>query len=181
MARLRRSPILVAALGALAAASLAGAARAEASDGSTTQTGAPQVDAGAHRISGEIRYTAAGAPVTLFHYFALGADCGPAEVAVTLAEPPEHGTVSFVAGAEQPAAAGRPLYPPPDPRARCADRLVATRDAVYAPTAGFAGRDRLTVEFREGGQVFDDAIEVEVEQIAPEKPAPPPRKGRARS
>lgn len=180
MARSRSRSLLIGLAALAAVCAGAGRALAQAAEAEASASGAPPIDAGDFRISGEVRYTAAGAPVTLFHYFALGADCAPAAVAITLADPPSHGAVSFVDGAEAPSAAGRPLYAPPDPRARCVDQLVATRDAVYAPEAGFVGHDRLTIEFREGSQVFDDTIEVNVEKIA-SPPASPPRKRGRRS
>ncbi len=173
--RLLRQALVAAA--ALAAA--VGAPRALADGVETMGVGAPAIDAGDFRISGEVRYAVAGQPVVLFHYFALGPDCGPAAVAITLTEPPAHGEVRFVEGAEPAASGPRPLFAPPDPRARCAGNLSPTHDGVYTPADGFVGHDRLTVEFREGTDAFDDTIEVNVEKLAPERPpARPRRRGR---
>jgi len=114
--------------------------------------------------------TAAGAPVLLFHYFNLGPGCGPTDATVRLTTPPAHGTVAIQDGDEQPAWRGRSLYPPGDPRARCRDRLVATRDAIYTPAAGFSGADTMVVEVTEGGASTTDAVDVTV--LALDKPPP---------
>lgn len=106
--------------------------------------------------------TAAGAPVLLFHYFNLGPDCGRTAVTVRLATPPAHGTVDIQDGEERPAWRGRPLYPEDDPRARCGDRLVATRDAIYTPAPGFVGADTMLVEITEAGATTSAAVDVSV-------------------
>ena len=134
------------------------------------QTGAPAIEPTALRIQSEVIYAAAGKPVTLFHFFAVGPDCGRAAASVAVAAPPAHGLVRLTEGAEPPLAAGAPIWRAPDPRARCAAQLVATRDAVYEPAPGFAGRDTLTVEFRAGDQAFDDVIEINVEKLGGPQP-----------
>ena len=138
----------------------------------------PVIGAGPLKASGEVLYTAMGAPVALFHYFSLDTDCQPRVVAIRLVEPPEHGEVTFSEGHEPAFAHGEPIYAGADPRARCADRLVGTRDASYAPAPGFSGHDRLVVEFTDRGEVFTDAIEVNVEQLKPAPPRPPHRRRR---
>jgi hypothetical protein len=114
--------------------------------------------------------TAAGVPVLLFHYFNLGAGCGPTDTTVRLTTPPAHGTVAIQDGEEQPAARGRALYSPGDPRAQCRNRLVATRDAIYTPAAGFSGADAMVVEITEGGASTSDTVDVTV--MALDKPSP---------
>ena len=64
--------------------------------------------------------------------------------------------------------AGKPLWTGADPRSRCLDRLVTTRDGAYAPDPGFSGHDQLTVTFTEGASRFTDAIEVNVVTLAPQ-------------
>jgi hypothetical protein len=127
----------------------------------------PVLDAGALKASAEVIYTAVGKPVLLFHYFGVGGDCAPTAVSLRLIEPPAHGAVTFQEGAEPPIRAGRPIYADADPRARCIDQLVATRDALYAPDVGFEGHDRVVVEFSEGAAVFTDAIDVNVVSLKP--------------
>jgi hypothetical protein len=134
--------------------------------------GAPAVDADAFRIYGEVLYTRAGSPVTVFHYFAVGPDCAARPVTITLTGPPAHGRFALSEGAEPANFGGRPLWAASDPRVRCEDRLVATRDGAYAPDPGFSGRDQLTVTFQEGEASFTDAIEVNVMTIAPAPPGP---------
>jgi len=129
----------------------------------------PALDAGALKVSAEVVYTAVGKPVLLFHYFGVGGDCQPTAVGVRLVEPPAHGAVTFREGAEPPIRAGRPIYADGDPRARCIDQLVATRDGLYAPDVGFEGHDRVVVEFSEGGAAFTDAIDVNVVSLKPGK------------
>ena len=133
----------------------------------TAAAGAPAIDAGAFRISAEVLYTPAGVPVTVFHYFAVGADCGPTPVDITITTPPAHGQVALSTGAEAPMWAGKPLWTGADPRSRCLDRLVTTRDGAYAPDPGFSGHDQLTVTFTEGASSFTDAIEVNVVTLPP--------------
>ena len=79
-----------------------------------------------------------------------------------LATPPAHGEVTFVASQNRPFADGRPLFVGGDPRARCADRLVPTRDAIYTPAPGFSGQDSFVIEASEAGTVASDAVDVSV-------------------
>lgn len=156
---------------------LAGAAAAEPASSPapelTTSAAAgvaPVIEPTSLRLQGEVLYTTAGKPVTLFHFFATAADCGRAAAQLQLVAPPAHGEVRFTEGAEPPVAGGAPLWRAPDPRARCADQLVATRDAVYQPAAGYVGPDSLTVEFDAGGERFDDVVEVNVEKLGGPQP-----------
>lgn len=155
---------------ALAALALAGAARADPPPGEDAVSGVPAVDADAFRIASEVLYARAGTPVTLFHYFAVRPDCEAAPAALTLTRAPAHGRVDFSDGAQPPVSGVTPLWTRDDPRGHCADRLVATRDAVYVPDADYAGHDELVVTIAEGGASFTDAIEVNVVQI---KATPP--------
>jgi hypothetical protein len=160
----------------LAMLALAGPARADPPTLEEAISGeAPSIDAGAYRASSEVLYARAGAPVILFHYFAVGPDCEARPAEVTLAEPPAHGRIAFSDGAQPPMAGERPLWGDGDPRARCAGRLVATRDATYVSDPGYAGLDHLAVTFREAGASFTDAIEVNVVKLG----APPGRRGHA--
>jgi len=153
-------------MGVLAA--IAAAAEAVAQDDQVTSA-IPLIVRGAPPLR-QRSITATGAPVLLFHYFNLGPGCEPTDATVRLTTPPAHGTVDVQDGDEQPAWRGRSLYPADDPRARCRDWLVATRDAVYTPAAGFAGEDTLVVEVTEGGASTSDAVDVTV--IALDKPPP---------
>jgi hypothetical protein len=173
-----RSLAWIAIVGALAATRASALVAAPAGPIDLVFGGTPAIGSGPLKASGEVLYTAQGAPVALFHYFSLDADCRPRAVAIRLVEPPEHGEVSFTEGHEPPWANGKPIYEDGDPRARCEDRLVGTRDASYAPAPGFIGHDRLVVEFTDRDEVFTDAIEVNVEQLKPAKP--PPRRRRLR-
>ncbi len=128
---------------------------------------APSIDAGAYRAASEVLYARAGAPVILFHYFAVGPDCEARPAELTLAEAPAHGRIAFSDGAQPPVAGERPLWGEGDPRARCAGRLVATRDATYVSDPDYAGPDHLSVTFREGAASFTDAIEVNVVKLGP--------------
>ena len=159
-------------------AALLAAASAHADPVETTAAGTPAVDAGAFRLSSEVLYTPAGTPVTVFHYFAVGPDCGPRPVSITVTTPPAHGQLALSSGSEAPVWAGKPLWAETDPRSRCLDRLVATHDGAYAPDPGFSGHDQLSVTFTEGDQTFTDAIEVNVVTIAP-PPAPAPKRRHA--
>lgn len=149
---------------------LAPAVAAPAEPVETQAAGAPAIDAGAFRIASEVLYTPAGTPVTVFHYFAVSADCGPKPVSITITTPPAHGRLALSNGSEAPVWAGRPLWADDDPRARCLDRLVATHDGAYAPDPGFSGHDQLAVTFTEGGSSFTDAIEVNVVTLSPPRP-----------
>jgi len=160
-------------MAALLAALPAAATSSRADPVETAAAGAPAVDAGAFRISAEVLYTPAGAPVTVFHYFAVGADCGPTPVNITITTPPAHGQLALSNGAEAPVWAGKPLWTGADPRARCLDRLVATHDGAYAPDPGFSGHDQMTVTFTEGASSFTDAIEINVVTLSP-----PPKRHR---
>jgi hypothetical protein len=164
--------IAVLAVGAGAASGVASAqpSGGAASDGAAAETGAPVVEATALRLQSEVLYTVIGKPVTLFHFFAVTPDCGRAAAELTVTSPPAHGDVRFAEGAEPPVAPGGPIWSAPDPRARCAGQLVATRDAIYQPAPGFFGHDRLTVEFRAAGETFDDAIEVNVVKLGGPQP-----------
>jgi len=138
---------------------------ADPSPAEATQTGAPNIDAADYRIGGETIYGRQGRPVVLFHYFSIGPDCAARPVSVTLKDPPAHGRMTVVDGAQPPVADGRAMWGPGDPRAHCAGQLVATRDGAYQPDPAFVGHDRLTVSFREGDVAFDDVIEVNVVRI----------------
>jgi hypothetical protein len=175
---MRRAWVSVIGVCALAAA---GAAIGQPA-GEEVAAGAPAIEAASERITGEVLYTSAGQPVTLFHYFSVASDCAPAPAEVRLVQPPAHGRVTFAAGLEPPIAGSRPLWTAPDPRAQCLSRMVATRDATYAPDPGFAGHDQLQIEFQDGAGGFTDVIEVNVERLAPpakpRKPADTRRRGR---
>ena len=123
---------------------------------------APALTRGVGAIS-QRSATTAGASLLLFHYFNVGPGCGPSEVTFRLATPPSHGEVVFVASQNRPFADGRPMFAEGDPRARCADRLVPTRDAIYTPAPGFAGEDSFVIEASEAGEVVaSDAVDVSV-------------------
>jgi hypothetical protein len=144
------------------AALIAGAAGASAWGGDVvTQLEAPAIVRGEGAIS-QHSATPTATPVMLFHYFNVGADCRPTEVTIRLASPPAHGAVTFADGQERPISGGEPLFTAGDPRVRCADRLVATKDAVYTPAPGFAGDDKFVVEISEDGAVSSDDIDVQV-------------------
>ena len=137
-----------------------GLAAAPAED--VAESGAPTIEPASERITSEVLYAVADRPVTLFHYFSVAPDCAAAPAQLTVVEPPAHGQVSFAEGLEPPAAGARPLWTAPDPRARCLTRLLVTRDAIYAPDPGFAGHDRLAIQFRDSSGSFTDVIEVNV-------------------
>ena len=122
---------------------------------------APMIARGAP-ISQQDANTAAGQPVLLFHYVHIDAHCGPDAVAIRLTTPPEHGSLALEDGEERPWSEGRPMFGPDDPRARCGNRLAATKDGVYTPAPGFIGHDSMVVEFTEGGATLSDTIEVSV-------------------
>ena len=122
---------------------------------------APAITRGAGAIS-QRSATPAGAPLLLFHYFNVGPGCGPSEVTFRLTTPPAHGAVTFVSSQNRPFADGRPLFAGGDPRVRCADRLVPTRDAIYTPAPGFSGEDSFVIEASEAGTVASDAVDVSV-------------------
>jgi hypothetical protein len=167
-------------MGALAICSLGGAALAGAvGEGDLVFGETPVIGSGSLKATGEVVYTAQGAPVALFHYISLDADCRPRAVGIRVVEPPQHGAVTFSDGHEPAVLGGKPIYGEGDPRVRCEDRLVATRDAAYAPEAGFFGHDRLVVEFTDRDEVFTDAIDVNVEALRPAK-VKPGRPGRRR-
>ena len=150
----------LACIGAALTVAAAGAATAQ-TDETVARLEAPAIVRGAGAFS-QRSATESGARVLLFHYFNVGPDCGPTEVSFRLATPPAHGAVTFVASQNRPFADGRPLFAAGDPRARCADRLVPTRDAIYTPTPGFAGQDSFVIEASEQGTVASDAVEVSV-------------------
>jgi hypothetical protein len=141
-------------------ATAAGAASAQG-DYVVTRLEAPAIVRGAGAMS-QHSATPAATPVMLFHYFNVGGDCRPTEVTIRLATPPAHGAVTFADGQERPLSAGEPLFGAGDPRARCADRLVSTKDAVYTPAPGFSGDDSFVVEISEAGVTSSDAIDVQV-------------------
>ncbi len=122
---------------------------------------APALMRGAGAIS-QRSATLSGAELLLFHYFNVGPDCGPTEVSFRLATPPAHGAVTFVTSQNRPFADGHPLFAGGDPRARCGDRLVPTKDAIYTPAPGFSGQDSFVIEVSEAGTVASDAIDVSV-------------------
>lgn len=141
-------------------AAAAGVAWAQGEE-SVARLQAPAITRGAGAMS-QRSATTAGAPLLLFHYFNVGPACGPSEVSFRLATPPAHGEVTFVASQNRPFADGRPLFVGGDPRARCADRLVPTRDAIYTPAPGFSGQDSFVIEASEAGTVASDAVDVSV-------------------
>lgn len=145
-------------VGAALAVAGAGAALAQ-TDASVIRLDAPALTRGDGAIS-QRSATLAGKQLVLFHYFNVGADCGPTEVAFRLATPPAHGAVTFVASQNRPYADGHALFSGGDPRARCANRLVPTRDAIYTPAPGFSGEDRFVVEASEDGTTASDAVSV---------------------
>jgi hypothetical protein len=147
-------------VGAALICAAAGAAWAQ-SDETVARLEAPAIMRGAGTFS-QRSATPAGAPVLLFHYFDVGPDCRATEVTFRVTSPPAHGTVTFAASQNRPFEAGRPLFGDGDPRARCEDRLVPTRDAVYTPQAGFSGEDSFVIEASEGGTVAQDTVDVSV-------------------
>lgn len=147
-----------AALAAAAGAALAGAASAQ-TDESVTRLEAPALMRGDGSIS-QRSATPAGKQIVLFHYFNVGPNCGATEVTFRLTTPPAHGVVSFVASQNRPYTDGRSLFAGDDPRARCVDRLVPTRDAVYTPAPGFSGQDSFVVQASEDGAVVSDTVDV---------------------
>jgi hypothetical protein len=90
---------------------------------------APMIARGAP-VSQQDANTAAGRSVLLFHYVHIDAHCGPDAVAIQVTAPPAHGTLRFEDGEERPWSGGRPMFGPGDPRARCGNRLAATKDGV---------------------------------------------------
>jgi hypothetical protein len=144
--------------GVVLATAVGGAARAQPE---AVGAGVPIIASGAP-ISQQDVNTEVGRPVLLFHYVHVDAACGPSAMAIRLTTPPEHGSVSFEDGEERPWYAGRPLFGPGDPRARCGNRLAATKDAVFTPDPSFSGRDTLVVEFTEGGASFSDTVDIVV-------------------
>ncbi len=145
-------------VGAVLAAAAASGAAAQSAD-QVTRLEAPALMRGDGAIS-QRSATPSGQPLLLFHYFNVGDDCRPSEVSFRLATPPAHGTVSFLASQNRPFTDGRPLFAVSDPRARCADRLVPSRDAVYTPAPGFSGQDSFVIEVSEGETVTSDAVNV---------------------
>ena len=113
-------------------------------------------------ISHQDESTEIGRPLLLFHYVHIDAACGPTPMTIRLAAPPAHGAVVFEDGEERPFSNGHPMFEMGDPRARCGNRLAATRDAVYTPDPRFAGHDTLTVDFTENGASVTDTIGVSV-------------------
>lgn len=136
MARRTIRLIGLATLGSIALAGVRAAAAEPPILETTLSGGAPAVDAGAFQISGEVLYTPQATPVTVFHYFAVGPDCAQRPVSITVIDPPAHGRLALSEGAEPAVYAGRPLWGDSDPRVRCLDRLVPTRDGAYAPDPG---------------------------------------------
>jgi len=155
----RRALLMIVGVGAAVLTAAAAPAAPQPDD--DTVLGIPAIVRGAAAIR-QHSITASESPVVLFHYFNIGRECEPTEVVFHIATPPGHGAVAFVDGEERPFAEGRPLFAAADPRARCADRLVATRDAVYTPSAGFSGEDSFVIEAAEAGQTFSDTIGVSV-------------------
>ena len=147
-------------LGAVLVGAAAGVAFAQ-TDETVARLEAPAIMRGAGTFS-QRSATPSGAPVLLFHYFDVGADCRATEVTFRLASPPAHGTVTFAPSQNRPFEGGRPLFADGDPRARCDDELVPTRDAVYTPVAGFSGEDSFVIEATEGGTVAQDTVDVSV-------------------
>jgi hypothetical protein len=145
-------------VGAVLVAAVASAVAAQPVD-EVTRLEAPALMRGDGAIS-QRSATPSDQPLLLFHYFNVATDCRPSDVTFRLATPPAHGTVGFVASQNRPFAGGRPLFAAGDPRARCADRLVPSRDAVYTPAPGYAGQDSFVIEVSEGGTVTSDAVNV---------------------
>src|SRR6516162_9033226 len=77
-------------VGALAICSLGGAALAAGAvgEGDLVFGETPVIGAGPLKATGEVVYTAQGAPVALFHYISLDADCRPRDVGIRVVEPP---------------------------------------------------------------------------------------------
>jgi hypothetical protein len=155
MGRLRHCGAWV---GGVLVAAAAGAAVAQSAD-QVTRLEAPALMRGDGAIS-QRSATPSDQPLLLFHYFNVGPDCRPSDVSFRLATPPAHGTVSFLASQNRPFSDGRPLFTVSDPRTRCADRLVPTRDAVYTPAPGFSGQDSFVIEVSEGEALTSDAVNV---------------------
>ena len=147
-------------VGAALIGAVAGAAWAQADD-TVARLEAPAVMRGAGTFS-QRSATPAGTPVLLFHYFDVGPDCRATEVAFRLATPPAHGVVTFAASQNRPFKGGRPLFADGDPRARCANELAPTRDAIYTPAPGFSGEDSFVIEATEGDSVAQDTVDVSV-------------------
>jgi len=146
-------------VGAALAAAVAGAAFAQGDDAAVTRLEAPALMRGDGAIS-QRSATPAGKQLLLFHYFNVGRDCGATDVTFRLTSPPAHGEVTFVASQNRPYSDGHVLFASGDPRARCADRLVPTRDAIYTPAPGFSGEDSFVVEASEDGAVDSDTVSV---------------------
>ncbi len=157
MGAIRRSCVWV---GAALVGAAAGVAWAQTDD-TVARLEAPAVMRGAGTFS-QRSATPAGAPVLLFHYFDVGPDCRATEVTFRVTTPPAHGVVTFAASQNRPFDGGRPLFTGGDPRARCANELVPTRDAVYTPEAGYSGEDSFVIEATEGDSVAQDTVDVSV-------------------
>ena len=147
-------------IGAALTGAIAGFAWGQ-TDETVARLEAPAIMRGAGSFS-QRSATPAGAPVLLFHYFNVGADCRATEVTFRLTSPPAHGSVTFAASQSRPFADGHPLFVDGDPRARCDDRLAPTRDAIYTPAPGFSGEDSFVIEVSEAGTVATDAVDVAV-------------------
>ena len=145
-------------IGAVLVAAVAGAVASQPVD-EVTRLEAPALMRGDGAIS-QRSATPSDQPLLLFHYFNVAPDCRPSDVTFRLAAPPAHGTVHFVASQNRPFTDGRPLFAVSDPRARCADRLVPTKDAIYTPAPGFSGQDSFVIEVSEGDTVTSDAVNV---------------------
>jgi hypothetical protein len=145
---------------AAALAAVAGAALAQ-TDASVTRLDAPALMRGDGAIT-QRSATLAGKQLLLFHYFNVGPDCGATEVAFRLTTAPAHGEVRFVAGQNRPYTDGHALFAGDDARARCANRLVPTTDAVYTPAPGYSGEDSFVVEASEDGTTASDTVSVRV-------------------
>jgi hypothetical protein len=154
---MRPAPRIVARLAGLAAL-VAGAALAQPED---VGPGVPMIARGAP-ISQQDASTTTGRPVLLFHYVHIDAHCGPDAIAILVTAPPAHGSLTFENGEERPWSGGRPMFGPDDARARCGNRLAATKDGVYTPAPGFTGHDSMVVEFTEAGVTLADEIDVSV-------------------
>lgn len=149
---------LAAGLGGVLLAGVAGAAWPQGED---IGAGAPVIARGAP-ISQQDVNTEAGRPILLFHFVHIDGACGPTAVAMRVITEGAHGTFAVEDGQERPWSDGHPLFEPGDPRARCGNRLVPTKDGIYTPARGFTGHDTLTVEFTEAGVTFSDTVSVSV-------------------
>jgi hypothetical protein len=105
--------------------------------------------AGEGETSGSKR-TVADTPVVLFTWFNVGEGCGPAKLAIEIAEPPLHGDVTVEATPLGDAfgSDGR-RFRPSDERNNCDLSGRSALRVVYRPHSGFEGRDTLVAVVRD--------------------------------